>query len=1062
MNLLLAILTPFLGAALIAWTRHQGRVRFAVKAGVTTLIALGLLVPLLPGPFRGETLVWRLPWLPDLGLDLALRFDGLGLLFALMILGIGLLVILYARYYLSPKDDMGRFYASLLLFMGAMLGLVLSENVLVLFLFWELTSLSSFLLISFWQGRSDARNGARMALTVTGAGGLALLGGLLLLGHISGSYDLSVILASGDAIRAHPWYLPTLILILLGAFTKSAQFPFHFWLPNAMAAPTPVSAYLHSATMVKAGVFLLARLFPALSGTPEWSYLVGTVGLVTLLLGAFVALFQHDLKGLLAYSTISHLGLITLLFGIGTPLAAVAGVFHIINHATFKASLFMAAGIIDHETGSRDMRKINGLWRWMPYTGMLAMVASAAMAGVPLFNGFLSKEMFFAETVGVTALMPFGWALPAAVTLAGVFAVAYSVRFIHDVFFNGEPIDLPKTPHEPPRWMKVPVEVLVALCLLVGIAPALTVEPILAVAAAGVLQGPVPAHDLAIWHGFSPALWMSVIALIGGVLLYLARKPLYALHGRWGGRVQARDLYDGLLGLSLRPGPGADRAARYGLPAADAVPLCPGCAGPRRRRVPGYGGRPDRPAAPAAAGWGQPARGPGADGRRGGGGPAPPRAPGGPDPHGGRGTGGGPGLRPLLRPGPGPDPALGGGGDGDPVVAGPVFPAAAGPGRGIRACRLRDLALALTAGTGVAALAWAVLTRPYESIAPYFIANSVPGGGGANVVNVILVDFRGFDTLGEITVLAVAALGIYALLDGLHLTGPRQDAAGRPWPPGTADISETQEQFPIWDWDLHPVIMASLTRLLLPLALLVSVFILLRGHNLPGGGFIAGTDHRGGPDHAIPGQRGGLDLSAPARKHGPHHRRRAPDRQPHGAGQPGAGLPLPDLGPWPCALAPGGGSGTGLGHGLRPRGLSGGGGGDPADPDPSGAPPRRADRRRPLQGGALMEALFALVIGVLTACGVYLMLRGRSFPVVLGLTLLSYAVNLFLLAMGRLTVGRPPVISAGAAGYADPLPQALVLTAIVIGFAMTAFVIVLALKAKAELGTDRVDGGEAP
>ena len=205
-----------------------------------------------------------------------------------------------------------------------------------------------------------------MALTVTGAGGLALLGGLLLLGHIAGSYDLSVILASGDAIRAHPWYLPTLVLILLGAFTKSAQFPFHFWLPNAMAAPTPVSAYLHSATMVKAGVFLLARLFPALSGTPEWSCLVGGVGLVTLLFGAFIALFQHDLKGLLAYSTISHLGLITLLFGLGTPLAAVAGVFHIINHATFKASLFMAAGIIDHETGTRDMRRINGLWRYMP------------------------------------------------------------------------------------------------------------------------------------------------------------------------------------------------------------------------------------------------------------------------------------------------------------------------------------------------------------------------------------------------------------------------------------------------------------------------------------------------------------------------------------------------------------------------------------------------------------------------------------------------------------------------------------------------------------------------
>ncbi len=302
-----------------------------------------------------------------------------------------------------------------------------------------------------------------------------------------------MILVSGDVIRAHPLYLPMLLLVLLGAFTKSAQFPFHFWLPSAMAAPTPVSAYLHSATMVKAGVFLLARLFPALSGTPEWAMLVGGVGLTTLLIGAFIALFQHDLKGLLAYSTISHLGLITLLFGIGTPLAAIAGVFHIINHATFKASLFMAAGIIDHETGSRDMRRINGLWKFMPHTAVLAMVASAAMAGVPLLNGFLSKEMFFAEAVGVTTQMRFGWLLPAAVTVAGIFAVAYSLRFIHDVFFNGEPINLPKTPHEPTRWMKVPVEILVALCLLVGIFPALTVEPILAVASVGVLQGPLPA-----------------------------------------------------------------------------------------------------------------------------------------------------------------------------------------------------------------------------------------------------------------------------------------------------------------------------------------------------------------------------------------------------------------------------------------------------------------------------------------------------------------------------------------------------------------------------------------
>src|SRR5690606_37088030 len=255
---------------------------------------------------------------------------------------------------------------------------------LLMLVFWELTSLSSFLLIGFWGQRSDARRGARMALTVTAGGGLALLAGILLLGHVVGSFELQDVLAAGDQVRAHALYPVLLVLILLGAFTKSAQFPFHFWLPHAMAAPTPVSAYLHSATMVKAGVFLLARLYPALSGHELWFYLVSLTGLTTLLVGACMALFQHDLKGLLAYSTISHLGLLTLLLGLDSRLVAVATIFHVINHATFKASLFMAAGIIDHETGSRDMRRINGLWKYMPHTAVLAMVASSAMAGVPL------------------------------------------------------------------------------------------------------------------------------------------------------------------------------------------------------------------------------------------------------------------------------------------------------------------------------------------------------------------------------------------------------------------------------------------------------------------------------------------------------------------------------------------------------------------------------------------------------------------------------------------------------------------------------------------------------
>ena len=823
MSLPAVVAIPFLGAILVAWLSRWGRSPAALATGAVTLASLACLLLLASAPFAGHTVIQRLPWLPAAGLDLVFRLDGLGLLFALLILGIGLLIVLYAFYYLSEQDGLGRFNAYLLLFMGSMLGIVLAENLIQLLIFWELTSLCSFLLVSYWHRREEARNGARMALAVTGAGGLALFGGFLLLGHMVGSYELSAVLPAGDAIRAHPLYLPTLILVLLGAFTKSAQFPFHFWLPNAMAAPTPASAYLHSATMVKAGIFLLARLFPALSGTEAWSWLVGGAGLATLLLGAFFALFKHDLKGLLAYSTISHLGLITLLFGIGTPLAAVAGIFHIINHAIFKASLFMAAGIIDHETGSRDMRRINGLWRYLPYTGTLAMVASAAMAGVPLLNGFLSKEMFFAEAIRATSHWRLGWLLPAAVTFAGVFAVAYSLRFIHDVFFNGEPINLPKTPHEPPRWMKAPVEALVILCLLVGILPAQTVEPILAVATAGALQGPPPDHDLAIWHGFSPALWMSVIALLGGGLLYAGRQPLFAFYERHEGLLEARTLYQRLLeglfvlagtltrlldagslqrmlfvfvlaalvlGLAGFSGGATDLTGDRLLLPLDGVSLLAGLI-----------------LVTAAAGATLLHR------QR---------------------------LVALLLVG-----AVG-------LVVALVFVKFSAPDLALTQLAVevvtvvllllalyflpqrsrtesstliqgRDALLALAAGGGAAALAWAVLTRPYETMAGYFLANSVPGGGGSNVVNVILVDFRGYDTLGEITVLALAGLGIHALLDRLRLRGPARDAEGRAWDP-----------------DPHPAIMAALARLLLPLVLLVAIFILLRGHQRPGGGFIAG------------------------------------------------------------------------------------------------------------------------------------------------------------------------------------------------------------------------------
>lgn len=823
MTLLLILFMPLVGALLPLLAERYGRTICAYAAALGPVVAMGTLIGCAPAVLGGDTLFYRIDWLPSLGLNFSLRLDGLSLMFALLIIGIGLLVILYSRYYLSSRDSLGRLYALLQVFMLAMLGIVMSDNLLLLFMFWELTSLTSFLLIGFWSHQTDARKGARMALAVTGGGGLCLLAGILLLGHVVGSFNLTEVLAAGDLIRGSALYPGIVILVLLGAFTKSAQFPFHFWLPHAMSAPTPVSAYLHSATMVKAGVFLLARMHPILSGPDWWFYLVTFTGLTTFVYGAYNALFKHDLKGLLAYSTISHLGLITMLFGFNTDIAAVAAIFHIINHATFKASLFMAAGIIDHETGTRDMLKINGMWKYMPHTAVLAMVASLAMAGVPLLNGFLSKEMFFAETLSLEPLGIFKWVIPLVATFAALFAVAYSIRFIHDVFFNGEPIDLPKyPPHDPPRYMLIPVEILVALCLLVGIFPNYTVAPFLSAASRAVLGHNMPEYHIAIWHGVNLPFAMSLMALAGGVFLYTQRKGLFAFYERryrrdekmlFESRVQfsvriaqrvtdfiqnnSLQRYTALLiGSALVVG-AASLWPMYGhfqgtiaitaiepLSMLAAIILCIGAIGTvviHHNRF-------------AAL---------------------------------------------LLLSVVGlivtltfvrysaPDLAL-------TQISVEVVtivllmlalyflpqltPNESGPKR-----VSRDLVLASVAGLGMGLLTFAILTRPYSTIADFYIANSLLGGGGANIVNVIIVDFRGFDTLGEITVLAIAAVGIYAMLNGLHLPLPHVDGDGRSWNP-----------------EAHPPILSVMARILLPLAIMVSLYIFLRGHNLPGGGFIAG------------------------------------------------------------------------------------------------------------------------------------------------------------------------------------------------------------------------------
>jgi multicomponent K+:H+ antiporter subunit A len=833
--LFVLVLAPFAGAAVLAAlatpmaaSRPVMRLRHSAWiAAVATGLAAFAFALEAPKVMGGAIARTQWDWLPAFGVGFGFRMDGLAMLFAGLILGIGLLVILYARWYLSPDERTPRFFALLLAFMGAMLGIALSDNLILLAVFWELTSLTSFLLIGFWQHREDARRGARMALAITGTGGLALLGGMILLGWMAGGWDLDTVLASGDRIRAHAAYPVCLTLLLLGAFTKSAQFPFHFWLPHAMAAPTPVSAYLHSATMVKAGIFLLARLYPALSGTDFWFYAVTGAGAATLLAGAWHAIFQHDLKGLLAYSTISHLGLITMLLGLDSPTAAVAAVFHLINHATFKASLFMAAGIIDHEAGTRDMRRIHGLWRCMPVTATLAIVAAAAMAGVPLLNGFLSKEMFLAEALAIEGRGVLQIAVPAAAGLATALSVAYSVRFVHDVFFNGEPVGLAHTPHEPPRWMRVPVELLVLLCLAVGLAPALVVGPLLAVASYDVLGGALPAYSLSIWHGVNAPLVMSIAALAAGTALYFWFARSRSLHevepdGGAGQRsfeaiLAALTAFARRFNAWLHRG-GARRNLLIAVGAGIAACLLPLLDGGSP-----FTGTGRDPFADVQAGalavW---AVGVAAAlatvvfaHER---------------------------LVALITLG-----AVG-------VVVSLAFVAFSAPDLALTQLlvematvmlvmlalrylpaqsprerddrrKLRDAAIATIAGVGLGAIAWAVMVRPFDaSIASFFLERSLTEGGGTNAVNVIIVDFRGLDTFGEGTVMLVAGLVIHALL-------ARRSLAPASGPSRGAALPRERRL---------PLLLETTARMLLPFALMVSVYFFLRGHNQPGGGFIAG------------------------------------------------------------------------------------------------------------------------------------------------------------------------------------------------------------------------------
>ncbi|WP_199258424.1 monovalent cation/H+ antiporter subunit A [Paracoccus binzhouensis] len=838
--LLLLVLTPFVSAALAATLPIGARNAEAWLAGLTMIVALAILIVLYPAVTEGRSITGTFHWVSSIGLDLTFRIDGFSWLFTVLVVGIGFLVILYARYYMAPEDPVPRLYSCLLAFSGAMSGVLLSGNIIMLVVFWELTSLISFLLIGYWFHRQDARDGARMSLIVTASGGLGLMVAMILIGQIAGSYDLDTVLKAGPQITSHRLYPAILLLFLFGAFTKSAQFPFHFWLPNAMAAPTPVSSYLHSATMVKAGVFLLLRFHPALGGTDAWFQLVTGIGLATLLLGAVVALFRHDLKGLLAYSTISHLGLITALAGIGTRFALIAAVFHIVNHAVFKASLFMAAGIIDHETGTRDMRRLSGLARAMPVTAALAIIASGAMAGVPLLNGFLSKEMFFEATYLWNNGSPLDNLAPYVAVLAGAFSAAYSLRFIVTVFFGPPATDLPQQPHEPPLLMRLPVAVLVAICLAIGMSPQQVLAPWLQTASQAVVGPDLPDFSLKIWHGVTPALVMSLIAMSLGALIYLLPRRLID-SGEDGTRLMRRlDFgrgFDWLLQLfSIRlPRLALRVLSANGLQAQLRAIVLLGLAGAWF--------------ALGTLDWVVPM--PSVSSRE---------------------------LVFALLWLVGGTCALGAawqakyhrfaalvlmGGAG--LVTCATFVWLSAPDLAVtqllveiattallllglrwlpkrseeiagdntfaaRSRRFRDLLIALACGSGMTALALAVLlTQPGASVGDWFLRNAYVEGGGTNVVNVILVDFRAFDTFGEITVLAVVGLTVYALLRRFR---PAPESVERPRPQLDAEEQALEAYLfvpaVLMQWMFAPIIA-------------LSAYLFFRGHDLPGGGFAAGV-----------------------------------------------------------------------------------------------------------------------------------------------------------------------------------------------------------------------------
>ncbi|QJE73341.1 putative monovalent cation/H+ antiporter subunit A [Aerophototrophica crusticola] len=778
--MLAAVLVIFLAAA-IAPTLHRLLPAFShwllalVPAGVTVWFAQFL------GPVSGgETVLQVVPWVPALGVELAFRLDGLSLLFALLVTGIGTFITAYAGGYLHGHEHQGRFYLFLLAFMGSMLGLVLADDVISLFVFWELTSVTSFLLIGFNHEDGRSRRSAVQALVVTSLGGLALLAGLVLMGLVGEGWRLTAMEASGIDFRAHALYLPILVLILLGAFTKSAQVPFHFWLPNAMDAPTPVSAYLHSATMVKAGVYLVARLNPTLGGTEVWTYTLAAFGTVTAVWGGLMALRSTDLKKVLAYTTLMALGTLTMLVGLGTEYALKGFAVFLLAHSLYKGALFMGAGAVDHGTGTRDVNQLSGLWPKMRLTGLFILLASLSMAGLPPFFGFLGKELMYEGMLeaGSTGTFVLVGMVLANATMLGAAGLVFVKPFL------GKPSQAAEHAHEGSPSLWIGPAVLASLGLAFGLFGSLPAPLMGAVTSA--VAGTAKTVDLHLWHGLTPALGLSAVTVALGAALFLGLRGVTAALGGLAraSRVNFDAAWDHVLAgvdalaRAVTNLLQAGRLSRYMLLTIAVMFALPGITLLLR------GGF----AMPKAEGWAEPL---------------------------GwflcflmlLGTFGA--MLATSRLAAVTALSISG------LAVALFFLAYSAPDVGITqlmvetltviiivlvlaklpkfgpsertdaATRLVKLVVAVAAGGVTTAILLSVTAQPLSPhLSDYFAAASYVEAYGRNVVNVIIVDFRGFDTLGEITVVAMAGLGVLALLKARNAPKPEEDAAAPRLDPG--------------------------------------------------------------------------------------------------------------------------------------------------------------------------------------------------------------------------------------------------------------------------------------